>query len=165
MIDFKKNIIERIIGGFLIVFGCISFYAASVGFMYVYENLDLPWEEMSLLKVLHNFHFVSSIALIVSGILLIIHKQIGWIGSIIMSFFYVVLFLKGVFEFFFEDESYVRTDYSNIIIYSILGLLFLVIGFLLLQKHFIKKYQPTKTIWILIVLITVLLSVDEIFIR
>lgn len=165
MTDSKRKIVEIIIGSLLVIFGCVIFYEASIGFLFVYNKVGVSWEEISLLKVLYNYNFIASIVLFVSGILLMMRKKNGWIGSIIMSFFSAILLLINLFGRFVKGYEYVSTDSSYLIFYGVLIILFLAIGGMLLHKSFIKKYQPTKGIWILMLLFIIVLSVNEAFVK
>ncbi|WP_299768280.1 hypothetical protein [uncultured Dokdonia sp.] len=159
----KRRVTEIIIGILLFAIGCISFYSGYTAFLYIYERAGFSWEEISLLKVFHNYNLITSMLVIISGIFLIVSKRIGWMGSIVMSFSSAILLVIQLFKLYYDGNEYVEKDTSNAFFLCLSSAFFITIGMILLHKSFIKKYQPTtRNIWSLIILFIVVLTVSEI---
>jgi len=127
------------------------------------EHLDLKWEDISLPKLFKNYHFKLFLSLmtIFAGLTLIMNKRIGWIISIVTSFLY------GITTILDAHKMKMETSY-NLNIYDLLTVFFVILFFtifgLLLSRQFRNKYNPTTKTWWIIVGLVILLLVDKLLI-
>ena len=158
----NRSISEKVIGIALIIWSCTILYFTFTGLKQLFEISNLSWEEISIFKVIKNYRFQIFIPIlsIISGVLLIMNKRIGWIGSVVMSFVY------GLGIIIYSCKTYnAEITISNLILPIVISLLFLVLGLVLLNNVFREKYRPSKYTWIIMALTIALLCVDHIFIK
>ncbi|WP_425077881.1 hypothetical protein [Psychroserpens sp. S379A] len=165
--SFKIKITEKIIGVSLISLSCLFLYYSIIGFNQILKLINSAGEEISILKVIKNYHypFIVPILGIVSGTLLLFRKRIGWIGSVIISFTNGIVIAILLLKSFNNENLDEEMTNSEIIIFSLIALVFLIFGITLLNKSFREKYQPTKYTWSIISIIILMLCIDKILIE
>ena len=166
--NINRKSAEKIIGISLIIWGFIVLYFYIITMKRIFEITNLSWEEISLFKITKNYHFQFIIAILnlASGILLILSKRIGWIGSIVTAIVNGLGLIIFLWIFFNNDES-IDNEITNteLLIFSSITILFLTFGLVLMNKVFRNEYQPTKKTWLIMTLIIVALCADKILIN
>ena len=163
----NRNISEKVIGIILITWSCIKLYYTSSNLINIFEISDLSWEEVSIFKVVKNYHFqyIIPILSIVSGLLLILNKRVGWIGSTVMSFVTGIGIIILSWKLYNAEGNSIEITISDFLLPSFLTVLFLIIGLVLLSKVYREEYLPTKNTWIIMILTIIILCVYSILIN
>jgi len=165
--NINRKSAEKIIGISLVIWSFIVLYYNIITFKYIIEITNLSWEEISLFKITKNYHFQFIIAILnlASGILLILSKRIGWMGSVVMSIVNGLGFIIFLWPLNTDESIHNEMTNSELLMFSSIIILFFIFGLVLLNKVFRKKYQPTKNTWVIITLIIIILCADKILIN
>ena len=131
----------------------LYFLEESRGVINYYEKWPLILSEILFISLI-------SISYLVSGIFLMLEKRIGWILA--LCIFIVLLF--GVFHNTWEEivDEYREPNVSRVLT-SIPALL--VPLFILTRRPFLKKYNPNKKSYLLVIAIISLFVIVRVFLK
>ena len=163
MRKFEKSlaIIEILVGLGLIILLIYSWYSV---FSYMVENGQTTWSKISILKLIRNAHFIflSGAMGLVSGILLLKEKKLGWILS---TSSWIVYCLVTSLIFWKLEKADGPFNTLNYVLSGLLILIFLIMAGVLTLKPFRLKYKPDSKSWIIIAVITVVFLIDKLLIK
>jgi predicted neutral ceramidase superfamily lipid hydrolase len=158
---------EKIIAVLLIVFACVKIYALSFSMYWTFDiafnQAHLTWKEISLTKVVSNYHLetILSLATLVGAILLLCNKKPGWILTAAISIIGLVQFIIMLVKFK-GDKHQLGNDLWLYLLPGILIAVYLTFLILLLQKPFRIKYAMTRKSWLTILLLVLIYFTDSI---
>ncbi len=110
----------------------------------------------------YHFDMLFSVISIVSSIGLVFQKKWGWISSIIVWFTYSIVTIISISRLALKKPNW---DISEIGFWAFLPILFSVIGYLLITSRFKEKYKPSQNIFITIITVIIVLSLDKLLIH
>jgi len=157
---------EILVGLLQIVLGIImvslAIWLISNNVQLLFKHSGSTWDDISLLTITKNYH--SPILLgslpIVSGILLLRNKLIGWITSLTTWLIYgitiIILILKDI-----VNETGTLNPKSDYIILGIISSLCFILTLLMSAKYFRLKYSPTNKSWLTVGLFTLIFITDK----
>ena len=168
----NKNwtLFEKIISGFQIIFGIatISFLLWSLNsrITTIFELSDYTWNDISYRKLIKNHYFFTSLGTlsVVSGILLLKSKKVGWILSVSNWLLYGLGILINSINRYYSNESIIESN-SDYIIIGIAIISFLILALCLTLKPFRTKYKPNLKSWFKIGIITLILITAKLLIK
>ncbi len=154
------SVLQIIWGGLML---SLTIWSAKLLIDFGVEHLELTWENISLPKILKNYHFrlLLSLLTIFGGLTLMINKRIGWILSVVTSLLYGITTILA-FQKVKMDTSFKLDIYD--LLAGLIAILFFTIFGLLLTRQFRNKYKPTNKTWWIIVGLVILLLVDRLLI-
>ena len=128
------------------------------------DSGQITWSEISILKLIRNAHFIflSGAMGLVSGILLLKNKKMGWI----LSFSSWIIYCFGTLIIFWKTgkvDGPISTQ--NYMLIGILILIFIIMAIVLTLKPFMLKYKPDSKSWITIAVITLVFLIDKLLIK
>lgn len=124
--------------------------------MYMIISYDFGWQNISIYKFsnIYIFPIIKGILGIISGVLLLKQKLIGWILSII---FWLILATSALLY------SWTITTSDPKFIFSIIILLISMILLAILFKPIKNNYLPTKKSWIFIGIMTLVFLIEKLY--
>ena len=154
-------IVEILVGLSLII---LLIYSWSSSFQYMVDSGQIAWSEISILKLIRNAHFIflSGAMGLVSGILLLKGKKLGWILSVSSWIVYCFGTLMILWKLEKVDDP---INIQNYIIVGLLILFFLIMAMVLSLKPFRLKYKPDSKSWITIAVIILVFLLDKLLIK
>jgi hypothetical protein len=159
---------EKAIGAFQIIWGVFSLFVSIWGLINIYDMgvkyLNVTWTKISILKVIRKYHFGLLLAIlpIISGILLMLNKKMGWGLTIIISFVTAMTSILMLITDYHKPRKSASYPPHLILIDAILIAVFFFISFFLLLKPFRVKYNPKKKTWWILSITTGVMLYDEI---
>jgi len=159
----KKNwvIIEKVTGGLLALWGIIVLYNTTAVVLESINYGHVPPPNLSYMHVfeLNHLNFLVALATMFAGTLMILNDKEGWLLAIICTAMYAITFFMSAR---FNSRATTQPYFQFFKSYFLIGLLFLAIAILLMQKPFRQKYYVTTKNWGWVIAILILLIVDKI---
>jgi uncharacterized membrane protein YidH (DUF202 family) len=162
------KITEMVIGVFQILWGILTLSLAiwstkqifDIGF----EHLDYSWEDLSIPKIIKNYHYqlLLPILTIFAGLSIILNKRIGWITGVITS---ALLSTSMILSLWTIENKETENETQLYVFIGLISVIFITIFGLLLTKPIRAKYNPTERTWLIIGIIFTLLLLDNLFIK
>jgi hypothetical protein len=162
------KITEKSIGVFQIIWGSLTLgltiWSTKLLFDIGFEHLDYSWEDISISKVIKNYHYQILLPLltIFAGVLLILNKRIGWLTGVLTSALYGISMISSPWTI---ENKEMENETLIYIFAGLVSLIFIAITGLLLTKQIRIKYNPTKKTWLIIGLLFILLLLDKLLLK
>lgn len=153
---------EMIIGLFLIICGVIIIGINAWVINITLSNFkEIPvFDNISIPKYVFSYYhqFLKGLLSILSGILLLRKKRIGWVLSITTC---VIIAVDTLILLLNENHNEIDNSNDSIFYGSMIILLFMGLAAFLINNQFRKKYLPKKQSWITIGIIITIFIIDS----
>jgi|GEM_PF-3498064 len=168
------KITEKIIGCLLILWGGFYFVIS----IWVFKNdLDVAfaysnnsWDDLSLLKIIKNYHFKLLLPLItlIVGLLLLLKKRLGWLLSVVFTLLWPATLLIHLWDLYtkiLEDDIFEENLVPICTVIGFISLILLTMFGLLMTKQIRSNYNPTIKSWLIMIVLFATLLIDKILIN
>ena len=165
--DRNWRVTEKVIGAVQIAWGItvliVFIWSSNQLFMVIAPLLDLTWDNISLGKILINYHFSLLLPLLtaLAGLGLLMNKKAGWIASV------VLLLINGtsiLISFWTAKADLTDEMISTYLFGGITTVAFFLMTSLLMTRYFRLKYEPTPGTWWTIIILALIILTDRVFI-